>query len=253
MTALARPIECPSLWKCRAFFKGSGRLRRPCALASPAKETRGRRTGVFGGSYDPVHAGHVAAAEEAAERLGLDRVILVPAGVSPHKPSGTRARAEDRLAMTRLAVEGRARLAVSDVEVRRAGVSYTVDTVRELGFGLAAETELFLLLGTDALRELPAWREVDGIFRHAAPVVLERPGEPGVDWEELARALTADLSRRLREGLVRLSRGVDVSSTEIRRRFAAGESVAGLVPPAVETYIRERGLYGASADPAGGA
>jgi nicotinate-nucleotide adenylyltransferase len=223
-------------------------------LTGNPKETR---VGVLGGTFDPVHVGHVAAAEGAAGALGLARVVLVPAGAPPHKLALPRAGAADRLAMARLAVADRPGLGVSDVETRREGPSYTVDTVRELALELDAElttelvmvpgagARLFLLLGTDALRDLPTWRDVEGIFRVAEPVAVERPGEGEIDWDALARSLPQELVRRSRANFVRLERGVDVSSTEIRRRLAAGESVSGLLAPEVERYIRERGLYGA--------
>ncbi len=210
-----------------------------------------RGTGLFGGSFDPVHAGHVAAAEEAADALRLARVILVPANVSPHKLPTTRASGGDRLAMARLAVEGRRRLEVSDVEVRRRPPSYTVDTVRELREELSEElgpgVELHLLMGSDTLREIHTWRDVRGIFERAEPAVIERPGEDPIDWDDLALTLPGEVVRRARASVVRLTRGVEVSSTEVRRRLGAGEGVEGLVPPEVERYIRERGLYGAGA------
>ncbi|MHC4504772.1 MAG: nicotinate-nucleotide adenylyltransferase [Planctomycetota bacterium] len=205
--------------------------------------TPGESIGVFGGSFDPVHVGHLAAAEEAARELGLARVILVPAGIPPHKPSGTCASSADRLAMLAMAIRGRERLDVSDIEVRRQGTSYTVDTLRELGAELGEEARLHLLIGTDALRELHTWWKIDEIFRLAEPAVLERPGEPPADWEALGRLLPEDIVRRARARVVPLHRGVEVASSDVRKRLAAGESIEGLVPPEVEGYIRERSLY----------
>lgn len=201
-----------------------------------------RRIGVFGGSFDPVHEGHVRAAEDARGSLGLERVLLVPAGSQPLK--GGHASADRRLAMVRLAVEGRDGLEVSDTEVRREGTSYTVDTVRELAESLGADVELYLLIGTDAVRDLPNWRDVPGIFSCAKPAVLERPGDGPVDWDGFRERLPEGLAAELRDSAICLERPVDVSSTEIRRRLAAGESIAGLVPAAVEDYIRRHGLYG---------
>jgi nicotinate-nucleotide adenylyltransferase len=207
------------------------------------------RVGVLGGTFDPVHLGHIAAAEGAADRLGLARVILVPAGTPPHKSEGAFAASADRLAMARLAVEGKTNLDVSDVETRRAGTSYTVDTVRELAAELAGKhgegVGLVLLLGTDALRDLPTWRDVEGIFRVSEPAVVGRPGAGEIDWDALARKLPADIVRRARANFVLLERGVDVSSTEVRRRLAGGESTSTLLATRVEQYIRDHGLYGA--------
>lgn len=211
------------------------------------ERTPGESIGVFGGSFDPVHVGHLAAAEEAAQELGLARVILVPAARAPHKPSGTCASAADRLAMLMLAIRGRERLDVSDTEVRRQGTSYTVDTLRELRAELGTAARLHLLLGTDALRELHTWWKIDEIFRLAEPAVLERPGEPAADWQALGRLLPEDIVRRVRARVVPLRRGVEVASSDVRKRLAAGESVEGLVPPEVERYIRERSLYMTSA------
>ena len=207
------------------------------------EDTLGESIGVFGGSFDPVHVGHLAAAEEATRELGLERVILVPAGVPPHKPSGTCASAADRLAMLTLAIRGRPHLEVSEIEVLRTGPSYTVDTLRELGAELGNDARLHLLIGTDALRELHTWWSIGEMFRLAEPAVLERPGEPPADWEALGRLLPDDIVRRARARVVPLRRGVEVASSEIRRRLAAGESVEGLVPPEVERFIRERNLY----------
>lgn len=147
--------------------------------------------------------------------------------------------------MARLAVVGQERLDVSDIETRREGPSYTVDTVHELAAELGPGARLYLLLGSDALRDLPTWRDVAGVFEVAEPVAVGRPGKPAIDWDALARSLPAELVGRARANFVTLERGVDVSSTEVRARLAAGESVTGLLAPEVELYIREHGLYGA--------
>lgn len=188
------------------------------------------RLGVLGGSFDPIHAGHLVLAEAARDRLRLDRVLLVVAAAQPLKPGGPAAPAEDRYAMVRLALRGRPRLAASDLELRRPAPSYTVDTLRELRRTQPGTPEVFLLLGADALADLPRWREADAVQRLARIVGCPRPGSPaprGVD-EVLVVATP------------------DVSSTEVRRRLAAGESVEGLLPEDVLAYVRERGLYGAA-------
>jgi nicotinate-nucleotide adenylyltransferase len=209
---------------------------------------QGRRAGLLGGSFDPVHEGHLSAAESAARSLSLERVILVPASLPPHKPEGTRAAGADRLAMLELAVRDRPLLAVSDVELRRPGPSYTVETVRELGRELGSGVGLCLLVGTDAVRDLPTWREPEEILRRAEPVVLERPGEPPVDWGSLSRELAPEIVERLERAVLPLGRPLDVSSTEIRRRLGSGETVDGLLPRAVIDYIRRRRLYGAGGE-----
>ncbi len=185
------------------------------------------RIGVLGGSFDPVHLGHVALAEAARDRLRLDRVLLVPAACQPLKPGGPCASAEDRYAMVRLAVRGRPGLEASDLEIRRPGPSYTVDSLREIRAGLPPEADVFLLLGADAMADLPRWREADGIRRLAVVVGCSRPGCPPPRGSALG--LEADTP--------------EVSSTEVRSRAAAGEPLAGLVPDDVAAFIEARGLY----------
>jgi nicotinate-nucleotide adenylyltransferase len=186
------------------------------------------RIGLLGGSFDPVHLGHVSLAEAARDRLRLDRVLLVVAAAQPLKPSGAAASGEDRYAMVRLAVRGRARLEASDLELRRPPPSYTVDTLREVRTLHPPGTEFFLLLGADALAELPRWREADRVPTLATVVACHRRGFPPPA-EGAAVPLDADLP--------------EISSTEIQRLLAAGKPVAGLVPDDVAAYIERRGLY----------
>jgi nicotinate-nucleotide adenylyltransferase len=206
-------------------------------------KTAAARIGVMGGSFDPIHCGHIAAAEEAAERMWFDRLVLVPTGMPPHKPAGNRASAEHRLAMARAAVEHHTFIEVSDIEVRREGVSYTVDTLRALGGELPEGSEISLLLGTDAVRDLPMWRDVAGIFEIAHPVVIQRPGDARVDWEALSSELPDGIGKRLCECIIKLQNGIAISSTEIREAIARGEPISEMVPGAVARYIDEHGLY----------
>ena len=187
------------------------------------------RLGILGGSFDPVHLGHLALAEAARDRLGLDRVLLVVAAAQPLKPQGPAAPAEDRYAMVRLAVRGRRGLEASDLELRRPAPSYTVDTLREIRRRFPDASEVVLLLGADALEEFPRWRESGAVRALARMVACPRPGAPAPTGA--FEVLAADTP--------------EASSTEVRRRAAAGEPLAGLVPGDVEAYIRERRLYGA--------
>lgn len=194
------------------------------------------RLGILGGSFDPIHVGHVAAAEAVLRLRGLDRVFLVPAGQAPHKAGGG-APFEHRLAMARLAVEGRPGLEVLDLEGRRPGPSYTVDTLRELE-RLHPGAAFELLVGADMLLDLPTWRRAEEVVRAAQIVAFGRPGA-------IAAAARQEFERAFGHG-----RHVwldleprDASSTEIRRRMAAGEAVGGLLDPRVEAYIRRHGLY----------
>ncbi len=184
--------------------------------------------GVFGGSFDPVHMGHLVVARAAQDRLGLDIVHLVPANHQPFKPQGHRAAADHRLAMLRLAVADFPGLVADARELQRGGVSYTVDTLRELRTEFP-EDALCLLVGADAARELPGWREGGEIPRFAAIAVLTRPGVPMPDLPWPANGVEVP--------------AVDVSATEIRARLRRGASVAGLVPDAVAAYITTHALY----------
>jgi nicotinate-nucleotide adenylyltransferase len=176
---------------------------------------------------------HLAVAEAAAEAAGLDRVVWMPAATPPHKQgTDSLAPADHRLAMTRLAVQGNDRFAVSDLELRRGAVSYTVDTLRQL----RAEhpgTELLLLLGGDSLAGLPTWREPEAILSLARLLVYRRPGseEGAVPAEILARTTFVDAP------------SIELSGTAIRARLAAGKTVRYLVPDAVRAYIEAHGLY----------
>jgi nicotinate-nucleotide adenylyltransferase len=185
------------------------------------------RLALLGGSFDPVHAGHLALAESARDRLGADRVLLVVAAGQPLKPGGAAAPAVDRYAMVRLAVRGRPRLEASDLELHRPPPSYTVDTLREVRQGLPPGAEVLLLLGADALADLPRWREAAEVRRLAKVVGCGRPGFPVPSGADLV--LEADTP--------------DVSSTEVRRRVREGKPIAGLVPEDVAAYIEERRLY----------
>lgn len=187
------------------------------------------RIGVFGGSFDPPHFGHFVVGADAHRSLGLDRLLLVPAAVPPHKQALPRTAGPLRAAMLRAAVRNDPRFAVDDTELRRGGTSYTVDTLRELA-ARHRRAELFLLIGADNLRDFASWREPREIVRLARLVVLDRAGEHG-DPSASVPALRLPVTR------------VDISSTEIRRRSRAGESTRYLVPEAVRRIIEREGLY----------
>jgi len=194
------------------------------------------RIGILGGTFDPIHAGHLAAAEAAIACADLDRVVFVPASVPPHRPPAV-AQAQQRLEMCRLATAGDQRFAVADVELRREGPSYTVDTLVELHRHHPSD-ELFLVLGWDAARLFPTWREPDQVRSLASMVIV---GRPGSDAPEEAQLKAVGLGG---EGVVLCLRPTpDVSASEIRRAVAAGEPISGKVPTPVERYIASHGLY----------
>ena len=148
-----------------------------------------KKLGILGGSFNPVHLGHLVLAETAREALGLERVIFIPAKLPPHKRAAALADGADRLAMVRLAVAGNPALAVSDIELRRPGVSYTVDTVRALREKLGAGTQIYFLIGMDTVAELAAWREVARLARLCKFVPLSRPGHASPNAAALERAV----------------------------------------------------------------
>jgi nicotinate-nucleotide adenylyltransferase len=195
------------------------------------------RLGILGGTFDPIHVGHLAVAKGAIECARLDRVLFVPSAQPPHRAAAL-ASAEDRLAMTKLAVEGEPSLEVSDVEVRRGGRSYTVDTLDELRRA-RPDDELFLILGWDAARLFRTWHEPERVAALASVVIVDRPGVGQPDLSELA-GIGLDPARVIKCHFPT----PDVSGSALRRAVAARQPVTGQVPPAVELYIAERNLYG---------
>lgn len=191
------------------------------------------RLAIFGGSFDPPHIGHLLSAEDAYERLRLDRLIFVPAAVQPLKTGREATAAEHRLAMVRLLVSDDSRLEVSTAEIERGGLSFMVDTLGHFASAYP-DAERFLLLGADVLATFGQWRDPSRVLGLAQPVILERNGEA-----------QATLPGGLDEGrLMRLpTRRIDISSTEIRERVRQGRSIRGFVTENVAAYIHRAGLY----------
>jgi nicotinate-nucleotide adenylyltransferase len=194
------------------------------------------RIGVLGGTFDPFHVGHLAAASVAIDCAHLERVIFVPAAQPPHRPAAV-ASVQARLAMSKLATSGDVRFAVSDIEVRRAGPSYTAETLEELR-GLHPDAELFLILGWDAASLFHTWHRPERVRELASIVIVGRPGSTEPQEADLqASGLGGD-------GVVLcLGHTPAVSASEVRRAVAAGESITGMVPEAIEQYIKTQHLY----------
>ncbi|ACX51362.1 nicotinate (nicotinamide) nucleotide adenylyltransferase [Ammonifex degensii KC4] len=188
------------------------------------------RLGLLGGTFDPIHFGHLAVAEAVRYEMGLDKVYFIPSGQPPHKKRKV-APAEHRLAMVRLAVASNPYFEVSTVEIERPGPSYTVDTVKEFR-RLFPQAEIFFILGMDALAEFLTWHRVEELLTLCHFVVATRPGYPS--------AVKGGRGRRV---TVLPVPGVAVSSTEIRERVRAGKPIKYLLPEAVEEYIYAHGLY----------
>ena len=188
------------------------------------------RLGIFGGTFDPPHIGHLLAAIDAIEELSLDRLLLVPAAVQPLKGDATEASPAQRLAMTALLAGDDRRFEVDPIEIERTGLSFTVDTLTELAVR-EPRAERFLLVGSDVLETLGQWRQAPRVLELATLAVLRRGDGP--PWIPPA------------EGRIRMlrTRRVEVSSTEVRARVRAGLSIRGFVPDAVAAYIGAAGLY----------
>jgi nicotinate-nucleotide adenylyltransferase len=191
---------------------------------------------LLGGTFDPFHNGHLAAAEAAIGCARLDRVVFIPAAQPPHRPPAV-ASAEQRLEMCRLGIASELRFTVSDVELKRGGPSYTVDTLVELR-RLQPEDELFLILGWDAARLFSTWHRPEQVRELATILVIARPGSEAPREEDLEGA---GLDKA--KVVLCLRPTLDVSASEIRRAVAAGEPISAMVPPAVERYIASHGLY----------
>jgi nicotinate-nucleotide adenylyltransferase len=211
--------------------------------------------GILGGTFDPIHYGHLRLAEELGERLRLEEVRFFPSGTPPHR-SAPAVTADHRLAMTRLAAAGNARFAVDDRELRRAGPGYTFDTLKELRADLGDAQPLALLLGADAFLEFATWHRWREIFGLAHVAVAHRPGFPVERWaERMPEPLAREYSARLMQqplaihlspagGIVIVPfTALEISATAIRDMLHAGASPRYLLPGAVLDYIRSHGLY----------
>ncbi|MDD4899960.1 MAG: nicotinate-nucleotide adenylyltransferase [Candidatus Omnitrophica bacterium] len=186
------------------------------------------KIGILGGTFNPIHIGHLILAEEVREKLGLDKVIFVPTYLPPHKDNSDIARAQDRLQMIKTAIAGNKYFEVSDLEIRRNGRSYTIDTVNELN-KLYGRDELYFITGSDLLKYLEEWKDLNEIIKLVKFVVATRPGYP---LEKIPSYISTVAIR-----------AVDISAFEIRSCIKSGNSFRYLVPEGVLKYITKRKLY----------
>lgn len=207
--------------------------------AHRTEEGEPRRIGILGGTFDPPHVGHLWLATLAADAIGLDRVLFMPAAQPPHKGDRLVSRATDRLLMTRLAIAGDDLFDLTLIEMERPGPSYTIDSVDELLASYGTDATLYLLMAADSLAQIDTWREPDALLERIEWVVGPRPGTELPDRSVLEDRFGERASR------IHLLSGpsLDVSSSEIRRRVAGGHAIRYLVPRGVEELIVERGLY----------
>jgi nicotinate-nucleotide adenylyltransferase len=207
--------------------------------ARPRNAVTTMRIGILGGTFNPPHLGHLVCAQEAYCELDLDQVLLIPAGLPPHKPVDAEPGPEHRLQLCRLAIQGDDRFAVSDLELRRDGPSYMVDTLPELSTQ-APTNELFLILGGDIAAGLPQWREPERVLELATVAIAKRRG---TSQASVQRALD-QLRGGERARFFQMPR-IGISSTMVRRRVRAGQPIRYFVPDGVVDYISEHGLYAA--------
>lgn len=198
------------------------------------------RIGVYGGSFDPVHFGHLVPVEEARRLLGLEEILYVPAFQPPHKPSGPSAPSHHRFAMLALAFEAYPAFRLSDFEVSRGGTTYSIETLRHLRAS-RADAEFLLVLGSDSLAAITTWRSWQELLDEFRVAVVEREGFPRA---ALARDLPPAISSRFGESIFFAGNApVTISSTWLRRAISAGEDLGGSLPASVVTYLRKHTLY----------
>ncbi|MDA8402572.1 MAG: nicotinate-nucleotide adenylyltransferase [Desulfobacteraceae bacterium] len=214
------------------------------------------RVGLFGGTFDPVHLGHLKVALEVKSAFGLDRMIVIPSAIPPHKPLKRVSDANDRLAMARLCFDGHKGFQVSAVELERTGLSYTIDTIRYFLTEFPLPCEVMLIMGTDAFFEIHTWRAFDDIFDQVPLIVMQRPGRegdvtqadvylheniaPGYQWQEGQGCFTHEFKKPVY--FFKVS-PYDISSTDIRHRVTNGKNVSSCLMEEVAEYIKKKGLY----------
>jgi nicotinate-nucleotide adenylyltransferase len=212
------------------------------------------RIGIYGGSFDPIHYGHLILAETCREFLRLDTIFLIPAAQSPLKPNGPIAADMDRLEMCRRAVVGSREICVDPIELTRGGVSYTLDTVREIqcrefsksvlsSNTLGRQTETFLLVGADSVAQFADWKQPADLLSTVQLGVTMRAGHASPDFEQARSLLRPEDRQAFNPTLVPMPL-LEISSSDLRRRIACGQSVRYRLPGEVESYIYEHGLYG---------
>jgi nicotinate-nucleotide adenylyltransferase len=219
------------------------------------------RIGLFGGTFNPIHLGHLWAASEVKKGFNLDQVFLIPAALPPHKTPGAVVSADDRLEMIRLAIADLCGITVSDVELKRPGPSYTIDTVYHFKKTLADDSQIYLIMGLDAFLEINTWRSYAALLEQIAFIVMARPNADYPDahqgWKILENYLKSMLAEKyefLTSKSCYTSKGkqpihicdvdaLDISSTKIRQKVKKKKTIENLVPPEVAEFIQLKGLY----------
>jgi len=198
--------------------------------------------GLFGGSFDPIHLGHLLIARHVVEALSLDQMVFVPSPHPPHKPREVLAPAAHRFEMVRRAIAGEPRFDVSDWEMTHDGPRFTIDTVEHFRSAWGAEIDVCWLIGSDSLGELHTWKNVSRLVERCRLVTVPRPGADAPELTALAGLISTEQLARLRRDVLAVPR-IDISATDIRRRARSGQSIRYLVTEEVREYIEANRLY----------
>ncbi|MHC4065064.1 MAG: nicotinate-nucleotide adenylyltransferase [Planctomycetota bacterium] len=201
-----------------------------------------QRIALFGGSFNPIHMGHLIVARSVGEQLRLDRIIVLPSATPPHKTAAALLDPKHRAAMVELAIAGEPLLELSDYDLNREGPSYTVETVAHFREELGLDVLLHWIIGADSLAELTTWYRVRALVDSCRIITAARPGWERIDFDVLRTRLSEEHIASLQAGLVETPR-IDISATDIRRRARAGRSIRYLTPDSVCQYIADHGLY----------
>ena len=211
------------------------------------------RLGILGGTFDPIHMGHLRSAEEICESFNLEKVYLIPSAFPPHKRETKVTPFAHRLAMARLAVETVPLLDVLDIEGQRQGFSYSIQTIREIYNAFAPAPDIYFIVGVDAFLEIKTWKEYQSLFDYSNFVIIQRPGFQVENFDQLVSKAEVDFTRNSSGNRLMASSGktltfvaqtlLDISSTGIRDLISKGRSIRFLVPDVVRDYIIEKGLY----------
>jgi nicotinate-nucleotide adenylyltransferase len=197
----------------------------------------------MGGTFDPIHIGHLVTAEEARFQFRLEQVVFIPSARPPHKADSSQSPPEDRIRMVELAIEGNPFLSVSDIEVAREGLSYTIDTLRELHRDHGAGTELHFIAGADAILEILTWKNPEELLAESKFIAATRPGYPLEQLTEALPEFNSSGDNAIKNVFAMEIPALAISASEIRERVAGGRPFRYLVPEKVWTYIKEKGLY----------
>jgi nicotinate-nucleotide adenylyltransferase len=211
------------------------------------------RLGILGGTFDPIHLGHLRTAEEIGQELRLEKVYLIPSALPPHKTGDPVTPFHQRLAMARLAVSDSPLLEALDLEGRRTGFSYSIETLKEFHTLFSPDPELFFIIGVDAFLEIKSWKEYQNLFDYAHFVIIQRPGFQPEDLKPLLLDLGSEVKETVEPNVITLPSGktlifmvptlMDISSTRVRGMVMEDKSIRFLVPESVRQFIMEKGLY----------